>query len=194
MVAIKIIVGSTRPSRFGIQPAQWLLDQSKQVKNAEFDLVDLAEINLPLLDEPHQASERTYTREHTKNWAAVIDGADGFVFVTPEYNHSMPAALKNAIDFLYYEWHHKPLCFLAYGGPAGGTRAVEHLRAMASTLSMYDLREQLLLNSYSKNLDENGRYQFSDQQAKTAGTMLKQLAFWAEKMRTARDELGGGIN
>lgn len=189
MVTIKIIVGSTRPGRFGIQPAEWLLAQAKGIDGVEFELVDLAEVNLPLLDEPRQASDRVYTHEHTKQWSALIDEADGFVFVTPEYNHSMPAALKNAIDFLYYEWHYKPLCFLGYGGPAGGTRAVEHLRALASTLNMYDLREQLLLHVYSKNLDENGRYQFTGQQATAGKTMLTQLVFWAKKMQPARAEL-----
>lgn len=189
MVTIKIILGSTRPRRFGIQPANWLMEQAKHIKNARFELIDLAEVNLPLLDEPVPAGQRKYSKAHTKNWSQIIDEADGFVFITPEYNFSTSAALKNAIDFVWQEWNYKPLAFVSYGGAAGGARAVEHLRGIAGQLHMFDLREQIVLSNYFQNLDDKGQYQFSDDQAKAAKNMLEKLTFWAEKMQPARAEL-----
>lgn len=189
MVTIKIILGSTRPGRFGIQPATWLMEQTKQIKNARFELIDLAEVNLPLLDEPNSPAQRNYTKAHTKQWSEVINAADGFLFITPEYNFSTSAALKNAIDFVWQEWNYKPVAFLSYGGQAGGARAVEHLRGIAAQLHMFDLREQLVLSNYWANLDDAGQYQFSDSQAAEAKNMLEKLTFWSKKMQPARLEL-----
>src|SRR5687767_7079366 len=143
MSLVKVILGSTRPNRFGIQPAEWVMKLSEQYKDATFELVDLADINLPFLDEPVPPSMRQYTKEHTKTWSRIISEADGFVFVTAEYNYGIPAGLKNAIDFVSHEWHYKPATFVSYGSDAGGARAIEHLRGSAGWLRMYDLREHL---------------------------------------------------
>jgi len=128
VLKIAVIIGSTRPGRVGVSVAKWVYEQAKQRADAEFELVDIKDFNLPLLDEPVPPSLGQYSKEHTKNWAAKINSFDGYVFVTPEYNHSIPGALKNAIDFVYREWNNKAAGF----GSAGGVRAVEHLRAFGN--------------------------------------------------------------
>src|SRR4051794_17868309 len=127
MAKIGIILGSTRPGRNGEAVAKWVYEIAKKRNDAEFELVDVKEYNLPLLDEPIPPSMGQYSKPHTKTWAAKIDSFDGFVFVTAEYNHGIPGALKNAIDFLFREWSNKAAGFVGYGS-AGGVRAVEHLR------------------------------------------------------------------
>lgn len=187
MPKIKIILGSTRPNRFGPQAAQWLLKQTTDIKNAKFELVDLSELNLPLLDEPVTPMNRQYSKDHTFEWSKIVDEADGFIIVTPEYNHSIPAALKNAIDFLYHEWNFKPVAYVSYGSGAGGSRAVEHLRGVAGEQKMYDLREQILLPEFYNNLDSDGNYKFTDAQAEAAKTLLNSVVFWATHMKPARE-------
>jgi NAD(P)H-dependent FMN reductase len=189
MVKIKVIIGSTRPTRFGIQPAHWLMELAKQYKDAEFELLDLAEVNLPFLDEPQSALTGVYEHEHTKRWSAMIAEADGFVLVTPEYNHGVSAPLKNALDYLYAEWNHKPVSFVSYGAQAGGARSVEHLRGAAGQLKMYDLSEHVIIPMYFAQLDQAGKWTANEAQVGMAHGMLKSLTFWAEKMKTARAEL-----
>jgi len=190
MVKIKIIAGSTRPGRFNIQVANWAYAQAqKHVNGAEIELVDLEEVNLPLFDEPMTPSTGKHEKEHTKRWARIVDDADGFLVVTPEYNHSIPAALKNAFDYLFREWNHKPIAFVSYGSAAGGARAVEHLRGVAGELKMYDIREQILLTSYWNNMTETGEYQFTDEQENQLQAQLTELIFWAKHMKIGRQEL-----
>ena len=189
MPNITIILGSSRPTRFAHQPGNWLLELGKTMPNVEFDIVDLAEVNLPFLDEPLSAMAGQYQNEHTKEWSKVIAKADGFVFVAPEYNHSYTPVLKNAIDYLYAEWRHKPVAFLSYGVHAGGARAVEHLRGVVGQLGMYSLSEHVILPNYFSGLDKDGVFQFTAEHEKSAREMLSQLAFWAERMKRARAEL-----
>lgn len=189
MVTIKILAGSTRPGRFNIQPATWIYEIAKKRTDIKVELLDLAEINLPMLDEPVPASQNKYSKDHTKKWAKTIGEADGFIFVTPEYNHSYSPALKNAIDFLFAEWHYKPVSYLSYGSLAGGARAVEHLRGVAGEVKMYDLREQILLPSYWENLDGNGQYKFNERHEKAANDILDSLIFWAGIMKEARAKI-----
>lgn len=189
MVKIKILAGSNRPGRFNIQPATWLAEIAKKRSDIEVELVDLQTLGLPFYDEATPASQQVYTHEHTKSWSEIIGNADGFVFVTPEYNHSYSAVLKNAIDYLYREWNHKPVTYVSYGSLAGGSRAVEHLRGIAGELKMYDLREQLLFPDYWNHLDENGKYTFTEAQEESAGHMLSSLVFWAEELKASREKL-----
>lgn len=189
MVHIKIITGSVRPTRFNLQVAEWLYGIARKRKDAKVELLDLAKINLPFLDEPKSPMYGEYTKPHTKKWSKQIAEGDGFVWVTPEYNHSVSPVLKNAIDFLHHEWNWKPVALVSYGGIAGGSRAAEHLRAVAGELKMYDLREQVLLPNYWNNLDKQGKYQFTKEQAEEAGELLDSLVFWSEKMKPARREL-----
>lgn len=186
MTKILILTGSMRPGRFNPQAANWILAQVKKRKGIEVELVDIAELNLPFLDEPTPPLMHQYSKEHTKNWAEKVGPADGFIFVTPEYNHSTSAALKNAIDYLNLEWNYKPVSFVSYGSMAGGARAVEHLRGVAGELRMFDLREQVLLPNYWENFNEKGEFQFTERHEKEANTMLDELCYWANALKEAR--------
>ena len=139
MIRLGIILGSTRPNRNGEAVAKWVYEIAQKRVDAEFELVDIKEFDLPLLDEPVPPSLGQYTQEHTKTWAAKIGSFDAFVFVTPEYNHGTSGALKNAIDFLFKEWNNKAAGFVGYGS-AGGARAVESLRLVMGELMIADVR------------------------------------------------------
>ena len=115
MFRLAIIIGSTRPGRNGEAVAKWIYEIARQRKDTEVELVDIRDYNLPLLDEPQPASTGQYTQAHTRKWSEKIISFDGFVFVTPEYNHAPPAALKNAIDYLFHEWNNKSAGFVGYG-------------------------------------------------------------------------------
>ena len=145
MIKVAIILGSTRPNRNGEGVAKWVYELSKSRDDAEFELIDLKDFDLPLLDEPMPPSMGQYTKPHTKKWAETISSFDGYVFVTPEYNHSTSGALKNAIDFLYKEWNNKSAGFVGYGG-LGGARAIEHLRLIMAELQIADVRAQVSLS------------------------------------------------
>lgn len=145
---IAVIIGSTRPGRNGETVGRWVYEIAKKRTDASFELVDLKEFDLPMLDEQMPAIVRRYSQPHTIAWSKKIAGFDGFVFVTPEYNHSFPAALKNAIDFLFLEWNHKSAGFVSYGGHAGGVRAVEQLRLVMAELHVADVRSQVLLSLF----------------------------------------------
>ncbi|HEY5267832.1 MAG TPA: NAD(P)H-dependent oxidoreductase [Candidatus Saccharimonadales bacterium] len=187
MIKIKVITGSVRPGRFNIQPATWIADLAKKRDDLEVELIDLQELNLPFYDEPKPAMMNSYEHDHTKKWSKIISETDGFIFVTPEYNHSYSPVLANAIDYLNVEWNYKPVSFVSYGSMAGGARAVEHLRGVAGELRMFDLRDQVLLPNYYLNLDEQGKYKFSDQESEIANVMLTELSTWAKKLKTARE-------
>jgi len=189
MLNIKIITGSTRPGRFNIQPAEWITKIAASTPNVKAELLDLQKINLPFIDEPNTPMHHNYTKPHTIAWSKKIAEADGFVLVTPEYNHSFSAVLKNALDCLLIEWYYKPVTFVSYGSLAGGSRAVEHLRGVAAELKMYDLREQVMLPNYWHNLNDKGEFIFSEEHTNNANTMLKSLAFWAKIMKAARQKL-----
>src|SRR5437899_11329762 len=140
-----IIIGSTRPGRNGEAVAKWVYEIAQKRTDAEFELVDIKDFNLPLLDEPMPPIMGQYSKSHTKEWADKIGSFDGFVFVTPEYNHGTSGVLKNAIDYLYAEWNNKAVGFVSYGA-VGGARAAEHLRLVAAELQMADVRQQVALS------------------------------------------------
>src|SRR6184192_688258 len=148
MIKIAIILGSTRPNRNGEAVAKWVYEIAKKRTDAEFELVDVKDFNLPLLDEPVPPSMGQYSKPHTKAWAAKVASFDGFVFVTAEYNHGIPGALKNAIDFLFAEWNNKAAGFVSYGS-VGGSRAVEHLRLVMAELQVADVRAQVALSLFT---------------------------------------------
>ena len=132
MPTLQIIIASTRPGRVGEPVADWFSARARQHGGFELDVVDLAELALPFMDEPNHPRLRRYEHQHTKDWSARVDAADAFVFVTPEYNHSYNAPLKNAIDYLHQEWEYKPVGFVSYGGVAAGTRAVQALKQVVT--------------------------------------------------------------
>lgn len=191
MPVIKVILGSTRPGRFGEQPAAWLMQLTKEHPEATYEFIDLADYPLPFMDEPVPPSmvvNGEYTHEHTRKWAKIIGEADGFIFVTAEYNYNMPAVLKNAIDFLGAEWRYKPAAFVGYG-VGGGIRAIGALRTSLSQLSMYGLRDEVHFVNYWSQLDETGKLQPTEEQTQLAHKLLTNIAFWSEKMTDARKEL-----
>ena len=152
MTRIAVILGSTRPGRRGEPVARWVMDQARRRTDAEFELVDLVDYPLPHLDEPLPPNMGQYQNAHTQDWAATIGRFDGFVFVTPEYNHSTSGVLKNAIDFVYAEWNNKAMGVVSYGA-AGGTRAAEHLRLIAGELQMADVRTNVALSLFTDFTD-----------------------------------------
>ena len=181
---IGIILGSTRPGRNGEQVAKWVLEQAQQREGVQYELVDLLDYNLPHLDEAVSASQGKYANEHTKVWAAKIAELDGFVFVTPEYNHSTSGALKNAIDYLYAEWNNKAAGFVSYG-VNGGTRAVEHLRLIAAELQIADVRAQLAL-SFASDFEGYKTFTPAPQQAAALAVVLDQVESWSAALQPVR--------
>lgn len=186
MTKIKILTGSVRPGRFNIQPATWITELAKKREDLEVEMIDVAKLNFPFLDEPKSPLMGNYENDHTKAWTKIIGEADGFIFVTPEYNHSFSPVLKNAIDYLNAEWGYKPVSFVSYGSQAGGARAAEHLRGVAGELRMFDLREQVLIPNYYFYTDQEGNYEFTDADEKSAETMLDELSTWAAKLKQVR--------
>ena len=184
MLRIATILGSTRPGRKGEAVARWVQDYARQRDDAEYELVDIADFNLPLLDEPVPPSQHKYSKAHTKAWAATIASFDGFVFVTPEYNHSTSGALKNAIDFLYAEWNNKAAGFVSYGS-AGGTRAVEHLRLIMAELQIATVRSQVALSLFT-DFDNLSEFKPVALHQNSLKSMFDQLIAWSGAMRTLR--------
>jgi NAD(P)H-dependent FMN reductase len=184
MTRIGIILGSTRPNRRGADVASWVLDVASRRGDAEYELVDLRDYPLPHLDEPMPPSLGQYQQEHTKKWAAKIASFDGFVIVTPEYNHSTSGVLKNAIDFLYSEWNNKAVGFVSYGG-AGGARAVEHLRLIAGELQMADVRQQVTLSMFTE-FENFSVFKPSDLSLNALNTLLDQLVAWSTALAPLR--------
>jgi len=183
-IKIGIIVGSTRPGRQAAVVANWFHEIAKKRSDAEFELVDIQEFDLPLLDEPAPPSMGKYSKPHTKAWAAKIDSLDAFVFVTPEYNHATSAALKNAIDFLYREWNNKAAGFVGYGG-AGGVRAVENLRLIMGELQVADVRAQVALSFYS-DFENFTVLRPGPKHERTVNAMLDQVIAWGGALKTVR--------
>ncbi|WP_396135728.1 NADPH-dependent FMN reductase [Chamaesiphon sp. VAR_69_metabat_338] len=185
MIKIGIIIGSTRPGRVGESVSRWVLQVAQERKDAEFELVDIQDFNLPLLDEPLPASMEQYSKPHTKIWSAKIDSFDGYVFVTPEYNHATSGALKNAIDFLYREWNNKVAGFVGYGG-LGGTRAVENLRAIVSELEIAHVRSQVAL-SLKTDFEDFSVFKPAAHQVKSVNKMLDQTIAWSGALKNLRE-------
>jgi NAD(P)H-dependent FMN reductase len=184
MLKIGIILGSTRPGRIGEAVAKWVFEIAKKRSDATFELVDILDFNLPLLDEPIPSSMGQYSKPHTKVWAAKIDSFDGFVFVTPEYNHSIPGALKNAIDFVYKEWNNKAAGFVSYGG-IGGARAVEQLRLILAEVQIATVRNQTLL-SLHHDFENYRHYKPAPHHEKSVNAVLDQVIAWSGALKPLR--------
>lgn len=184
MVKIAVIIGSTRPGRNGEQVARWVLENAQKRTDAQFELVDIKDYNLPLLDEPVPALFHQYSQGHTKKWAEKIAQFDGFIFVTPEYNHAISGALKNALDYLYAEWNNKAAGMVAYGG-VGGARAVENLRLILGELQIADVRTAVHLSLFT-DFENFSVFKPAPVQADTLKTLLDQLVSWSTALKTVR--------
>lgn len=180
---IAIIIGSTRPGRNSEAVARWVLEKSAG-RPAAYEVIDLVDHPLPLLDEATPPSFGQYEGEHTKKWAATIAQYDGFVFVSPEYNHSTSAVLKNAIDYLYAEWNNKAAAFVSYGS-LGGARAIEHLRGISSELQMAHVRQQLSFSLFT-DFENFSTFAPGPQHEESARTLFEQLESWAGALKPLR--------
>jgi NAD(P)H-dependent FMN reductase len=186
VIKIAIILGSTRPGRNGEAVARWVYEFAKKRIDAEFEYVDIKDFNLPLLDEPVPPSQGQYSKEHTKVWSAKIDSFDGYIFVTAEYNHGIPGALKNAIDYLYKEWNNKAAGFVGYGS-AGGVRAVEQLRLVMAELQVADVRAQVAV-SIMTEFEDFRIFKPASYQEKLVNNMLDQVISWGRALKFLRTQ------
>jgi NAD(P)H-dependent FMN reductase len=184
MLGVGIITGSTRPNRKSLDVAKWVLQIARRRNDAAYELVDIKDFDLPLLDEPTPPAMGRYQQPHTKHWAAKVASLDAFVFVLPEYNHGIPAALKNAIDFLFAEWKHKAAGFVSYGG-AGGARAVEQLRLVLAEVHVATVRAQVLL-SLLHDFENFTTFKPEPHHEKHVGTVLDEVMAWSGALERLR--------
>ncbi|WP_433514909.1 NADPH-dependent FMN reductase [Nonomuraea sp. CA-143628] len=188
---IGIILGSTRPGRRGEQIASWVLDTARAHGGADYELIDLAHHNLGNLDEGGNPNFQQYEHAHTREWSALISGFDGFVFLVPEYNHSFPGALKNALDYVYREWNDKAAGIVSYGGWAAGVRAAEALRLVLAELQVATVRAQPAIPTHPTF--STGAFVPGEGLDASVCGMLDQVTAWAEALRgvrAARSETG----
>jgi NAD(P)H-dependent FMN reductase len=175
---LQIIIASTRPGRVGPSVATWIHDRAVKHSGSDVELIDLAEVNLPMFDEPKHPRFGEYVHQHTKDWSATISRGDAYIFVIPEYNYGFNAAIKNAIDYLNREWLYKPLGFVTYGGVAAGTRAMQMLKQVVSALKMVPMTEAVNIPFVQQFLDSDRVLQPNDVMETAATAMLDELARW----------------
>ena len=189
MAKLMIITASTRPGRIGPKVADWIETAARQHAGfEELDPVDLAELNLPMMDEPHHPRLRNYTHQHTKDWSARVDAADAFVFVMPEYNFGFTAPLKNAIDYLHTEWTYKPVGLVSYGGVAAGTRAAQMIKQVVTALKMTPLPEAVSIPFVHSFVNEDDELEPNDVMVASAKTMFDELRRVSDALRTLRQQ------
>jgi NAD(P)H-dependent FMN reductase len=184
---LKIIVASGRPGRVGLPIGKWIHDRAARHGGFDVDLIDLEELNLPFLNEPNHPRLRQYTQEHTREWSRRIDEADAFVLVTPEYNHSFNARMKNAIDYLHHEWQYKAVGFVSYGGVSAGTRSVQMLTPVLTALKMMPMFESVSIPFVRQVVDGEGNVKSNEKMEEAATTMLDEIARWTTALTPLRD-------
>ena len=182
---LNIIVCSTRPTRVGLMVGEWL--HNRAIENSKFTIqfVDLAEINLPMYNEPKHPSLQQYEHEYTKKWAELVKSADAYVFVTPEYNYGPPPALVNALNYVYKEWNYKPAAFVSYGGVAGGTRAVQVEKQILTTLKIVPIFEAVVVPMATQYFVD-GKFRATELHENAATVMSNELFRWAEALKPLR--------
>ncbi len=184
---LQIIIASTRPGRVGLPVAEWFRALGVEHGAFEVEVVDLAEVNLPFMDEPNHPRLRRYTQQHTKDWSATIERADAFVFVMPEYNYGFNAPLKNAIDYLHHEWQYKPVGFVSYGGVSAGTRAVQMIKLVVTTLKMTPVFEAVSIPFVQQFINSEGQVEANEVMEQAATTMLDELYRVARALKPLRE-------
>jgi NAD(P)H-dependent FMN reductase len=185
MPKLTVILASVREGRAGEAIARWFMTRAKEHGRFDAGLVDLKDVNLPILNEPHHPRLKKYQQEPTKAWAATIDASDAFVFVMPEYNFNMPPSLVNALDHLYHEWSYKPCGLVSYGGASGGMRAAQQTRQMASAFKMVGIVEAVAIPFFA-HLMENGVFKSTDVHDKAVPVMLDELLRWTNALKALR--------
>ncbi len=186
MKKLKIITSTTREGNKGIALAQWINEFAQKTTSFDVELLDLAKINLPFMNEPEHPRLGKYQYEHTKQWSRTIAEADAFIIVLAEYNFGFPAPIKNAIDYLFQEWQYKPVGLLSYGGLSAGLRASQMLKQVLTTLNMVPLAEQVSIPFHSQKIDEQGVFHADEAIIKSAELMLEKLDMWAENLSKLR--------
>ena len=186
MLTLHTVIASTRPGRAGAPVGRWFHDAATRDGRFACELVDLAEVNLPLMDEPKHPRFRDYQHAHTRAWSAKVAAADAFVFVTPEYNYSAPPSLTNALDYLFHEWNYKPCAFVSYGGVSGGVRSVQMLKQTVTALKMMPIPEGVMIPFVAKRIDGSGVFTPVDVDEKAAKDTLSELLKWAGALATLR--------
>jgi NAD(P)H-dependent FMN reductase len=157
-------------------------------KNADYnpELLDLAEINLPLMDEPNHPRLKQSQHEHTNQWSKKISEGDAFIIVLAEYNFGFPAPIKNAIDYLFLEWMYKPVAFVSYGGVSGGLRSTQMLKQVVTAVHMMPIVDSVNIPFFNKLIDDHGVFNATDIITKSAEVMLVELERWAKALKTMR--------
>jgi len=183
---LHVVIASTRPGRVGPVIADWFADQVRPELGFDVEIIDLADVGLPLLDEPHHPAEQRYLQQHTRSWSASVTAADAFVLVMPEYNVGYTAPLKNALDYLYSEWHHKPVGFVSYGMTSAGLRAVEMIKPVLISLKMIPVHQAVSIPLRSR-LDADGGLQPDEVMAEAAAELLSELRVLADALTPLRD-------
>lgn len=183
---LNIIVTSTRPGRIGEPIARWFYEYALNNNHGfEIVLTDLAEIDLPVFDEPNHPRFREYINAHTKTWSKLVDDSDAFVFVLAEYNHVAPPSFFNAVTYLSHEWAYKPAGFVSYGGVSGGIRAMESTKPVLTSVKVMPIPEQVMLPMAMKDIQE-GTFQANQLAVDSADVMLRELSIWAHALATLR--------
>ncbi|ACU71608.1 NADPH-dependent FMN reductase [Catenulispora acidiphila DSM 44928] len=187
MAKVTIIVASTRPSRIGHLIGDWVKQETEAFKGFDdVELVDLAVLNLPFMNEPHHPRLKRYVHQHTLDWSATVAAADAFLFVMPEYNYGYNAELKNAIDYLHQEWQYKPVGLVSYGGVAGGTRAAQMIKQVVTTLKMTPIFEAVPIPFVHQFITEQGTFQPNDIMTTALAATLEELLRVSEALRPLR--------
>jgi NAD(P)H-dependent FMN reductase len=189
MFKLKIISSTVRPGRKGPAIAKWITEAAKAYGDFEVELLDLGEINLPLMNEPAHPILRQYEHDYTKQWSAKIEEADAFVFVTAEYDYSYPASLKNALEYLVHEWAYKPAGIVSYSaGPYAGVRAVMSLKLDLLSLKTVALAEMVNIPSYNQFFNEEGTFMGDERLAMLLQTMFGQLVRWTKGLKAIKED------
>lgn len=188
MYNLKIITSTIRPGRKGPAVAAWIADVAKAQGGFNVELLELGEINLPLMNEPHHPRLRNYQHEHSKNWSAKIDEADAFIFVTAEYDYNYPAPLRNALEYLYFEWGYKAAGIVSYGGLSGGTRAANSLKADLSTFAVVPLTEMVNVPFFAQYINEEERFIGDEKLESAAIAQLKALRRWSKGLKLIKED------
>ena len=184
-MTLTIVVASVRDGRAGEAIAKWFVERAKQHGKFDVQVADLKELKLPILDEPDHPRLKKYVHDSTKRWSEIVGGSDAFVFVTPEYNYTMPPALVNALDTLYHEWTYKPVGFVSYGGISGGMRSVQTAKLMVTGFKMMPMVEAVNIPFYTQ-LMENGVFKSNELHDKAVPVMLDELFRWSEALKALR--------
>ena len=183
---LRVIIGSTRPGRVGPSVAEWIIERAREHGGFDVEVTDLAELNLPMYDEPNHPRLKKYVHQHTKDWSALVEGSDAFIFVVPEYNYGFNAATKNAIDYVFSEWAHKAAGIVSYGGVAAGTRAAQMLKQVFSALKIVPVTDSVNIPFVAEKLDEDGRLKPNEIMEGAATAMLGELARWVQALAPLR--------